>query len=212
MLPKQQSALAGKNRASAGKQQKVDAKPVQSYDCKQAIPKFSYHTVGRTIYFTNKSCGDYESVEWDFGDGQSSKELNPVHKYHKEGIYQFSLTACAANGEDKKFSGQVFIFQTAKKAQEVNRLPQQTCLVQPKSSVKIKKQQAYFTNKTIGEYERIRWDFGDGTFSLAENPVHTYPEAGTYYITQIAYNNGCEKSVSSTISIKKQKSLFFSRP
>ena len=32
------------------------------------------------------------------------------------------------------------------------------------------------------------WDFGDGNFSIAENPTHTYTDNGTYDITLIATN------------------------
>lgn len=38
-----------------------------------------------------------------------------------------------------------------------------------------------------------RWDFGDGTFSSQQQPVHTYPAAGTYAVRLRACNtSGCD--------------------
>lgn len=34
----------------------------------------------------------YDSLEWDFGDGDISKEINPVHIYKNTGDYEFKLT------------------------------------------------------------------------------------------------------------------------
>jgi gliding motility-associated-like protein len=47
---------------------------------------YSYSTYGNysindPIQFTNTATGDYVSMLWDFGDGTSSTELNPVHTF-----------------------------------------------------------------------------------------------------------------------------------
>ena len=39
----------------------------------------------RLVAFKDKSYGDITSWKWDFGDGQSSTEQNPVHSYEKPG-------------------------------------------------------------------------------------------------------------------------------
>ncbi|MBQ3363303.1 MAG: PKD domain-containing protein [Muribaculaceae bacterium] len=44
-----------------------------------------------TVEFTNTSSKS-GAVTWDFGDGTSSTEMNPSHKYEKAGIYQVTLT------------------------------------------------------------------------------------------------------------------------
>ena len=49
-----------------------------------------------------------------------------------------------------------------------------------------------FINTATGNYESILWDFGDGSFSGEENPIHTYVEIGSYVVTQtVTYPFGC---------------------
>jgi PKD repeat protein/uncharacterized protein (DUF779 family) len=45
------------------------------------------------VQFENKTTGDAESFLWDFGDGTTSTERNPVHTYSEAGIYSVSLTS-----------------------------------------------------------------------------------------------------------------------
>jgi len=49
-----------------------------------------------------------------------------------------------------------------------------------------------FINLATGNYESILWDFGDGSFSAEENPVHIYFVPGSYIVTQsVTYSYGC---------------------
>ncbi len=62
---------------------------------------FTYHVeddrygldfyVVSTVEFTNTSAKSGQ-VTWDFGDGTTSTEMNPSHKYAKAGVYQVTLT------------------------------------------------------------------------------------------------------------------------
>ena len=49
------------------------------------------------VTFTNTS-ENAESYKWDFGDGETSEEENPVHEYAEEGSYDVVLTATNADG------------------------------------------------------------------------------------------------------------------
>lgn len=49
-----------------------------------------------------------------------------------------------------------------------------------------------FTNTATGDYLSVLWDFGDGSFSAEENPVHTFVSTGNYVVTQtVTYPYGC---------------------
>lgn len=63
-----------------------------------------------TVTFENKSV-DAVSYSWDFGDGETSTEENPVHTYAGEGVYEVTLTGTDAVG-DEKVATQTIIFAT----------------------------------------------------------------------------------------------------
>lgn len=47
---------------------------------------------GRPVQFTDFSNGAVVSWLWDFGDGQTSTERNPVHVFSEPGEYDVTLT------------------------------------------------------------------------------------------------------------------------
>jgi PKD repeat protein len=53
-----------------------------------------------TVTFTDLSAGNPTSWKWDFGDGATSTEQNPVHVYQVEGAYDVTLTASNSYGSD----------------------------------------------------------------------------------------------------------------
>ncbi|OIQ22226.1 MAG: hypothetical protein BM557_01570 [Flavobacterium sp. MedPE-SWcel] len=50
-----------------------------------------------TVNFTNLST-NYDSLEWDFGDGTTSTEENPIHIFTTEGVQEIELKAIKENG------------------------------------------------------------------------------------------------------------------
>lgn len=61
-----------------------------------------------------------------------------------------------------------------------------------------------FTNTATGDYVSVLWDFGDGSFTGEENPVHTYLQVGSYVVTQtVTYPFGCEYTRVITLIVEK---------
>jgi PKD repeat protein len=56
----------------------------------------------KPIKFIDKSTGLPTSWKWNFGDGKSSYQQNPKHKYDKEGTYTVSLKVTNKNGSNTK--------------------------------------------------------------------------------------------------------------
>lgn len=59
------------------------------------VAEFSSTNVGRTATFTDESSdedGDVVGWLWDFGDGETSTQQNPVHTYATAGTYTVTLT------------------------------------------------------------------------------------------------------------------------
>jgi len=52
------------------------------------------------VSFRDTSTGIINSWSWNFGEGGTSTEQNPVHMYRTAGIYSVSLTASGAYGSD----------------------------------------------------------------------------------------------------------------
>ncbi len=61
---------------------------------------FSTQINGLTVIFTDSSSGDPTAWSWDFGDGGTSAEENPVHTYARADTYTVRLTATNAVGSD----------------------------------------------------------------------------------------------------------------
>ncbi|GAB6279311.1 MAG: hypothetical protein STSR0006_13170 [Lentimicrobium sp.] len=59
---------------------------------------FTMQIDGRTVTFTNTT-ENGETYLWNFGDGNTSTEKEPVHTYAGDGIYIITLTASNPNGE-----------------------------------------------------------------------------------------------------------------
>ncbi|WP_165394850.1 PKD domain-containing protein [Methanofollis fontis] len=57
-------------------------------------------TAPLTVEFNDTSSGMPESWAWEFGDGATSEEQNPVHTYGLPGTYTVSLTVSTATGSD----------------------------------------------------------------------------------------------------------------
>ena len=87
-----------------GQDQKSVADYIHSFE--MPVADFSASTtkakVGEKITFTDSSIGPANSWLWDFGDGTTSTEQNPVKSYKKTGTYSVTLNATNACGSDTK--------------------------------------------------------------------------------------------------------------
>lgn len=71
----------------------------------EAIPEVSFTNttacIGQQIQFTNNTSiaiGTIAGYTWDFGEGNSSALVNPVHQYERNGDYTTTLKAFTENG------------------------------------------------------------------------------------------------------------------
>ena len=126
----------------------------------------SYDTDGEIIFW-----------KWDFGDGNSSFNQNPIYSYSNNGTYIVNLTIRDDDGEIN--------FLT--KSLTITNLPPIANFtwnpIIPKSY-----QNIFITDSsydTDGYIVNWSWDFGDGNISYEQNPIHFYSEFNYYLITLI---------------------------
>lgn len=149
------------------------------------IALFSYSQNELKVTFTNTS-QNAQSYVWTFGDGQISKEKNPVHTYAKAGTYNVQLTATNIT-KSNTYSQNVTISQaevtpTAKFSYTKNGLT------------------VTFSNSSTNA-QSYKWEFGDGQTSTANNPSHTYSNYGTYNVTLTAINGSKTNTTSQNITL-----------
>ena len=60
---------------------------------------------------------------------------------------------------------------------------------------------AQFLNTSSGDPTSFSWDFGDGTGSNEENPVHLFPAAGDYAVTLTVRRDGLTDEVSKFVTV-----------
>lgn len=56
----------------------------------------------RKVSFTDESFGEVNTWNWDFGDGKTSKEKDPVHTYTKAGKYVVILEVSGPDGKSRR--------------------------------------------------------------------------------------------------------------
>jgi len=137
-------------------------------------------TVGNApfaVTFTDLSKGNPTSWSWNFGDGQISMEQSPVHTYTENGVYTVSLSASNANGEDKETK---LNYITVKKGPIADFVVNERI---GKAPFIVK-----FQDTSAGNPTRWLWEFGDGTESTEQNPMHIYLYEGAYDVRLTVWN------------------------
>lgn len=167
---------------------------------KQTLPQvnFSYTTIEGClpleVTFTNTTIyADSSTILWDFGDGNISTEWNPVHTYEVSGVYTISLQA----------SNELGVMVTEEKTIVVDLTQGPKADFRPRLAQRyIRNEDIFLTNRSQ-RAETYFWDFGDGTTSTLEEPIHQYADTGSYDITLIAQNAlGCVDTLVKPIVIE----------
>ena len=162
--------------------------------------------VGEATEFVNSSSGDIEAFQWDFGDGQSSTDENPLHLFADIGEYEVELTAVGASGCSVRKSESIQIRSIP--------IPDFQILGPPSSCSGTP---SFFENQTMnpdgGEISQWLWSFDDGTSNQTTTditPEHTFASAGVYQVSLSASTAlGCVETKQKEIVIYKSPEADF---
>ncbi|WP_462317435.1 PKD domain-containing protein [Marinilabilia sp.] len=137
-----------------------------------------------TVSFTNYSVGVQDrDYHWDFGDGNTSGDQNPVHTFEDAGDYSVVLTVPGPDGIEGHYQ----------KIIRVHEHPEAAFDVTP-SEVYVPGDEVRFFDLSVGS-EEYEWHFGDGNISTEAHPVHEYTESGVYDVMLHVTNEfGCTDS------------------
>lgn len=136
---------------------------------------------------------------WDFGDGNLTYTQNPTHTYDSAGTYYVSLTVTSSYGCDMSNTLSYPIVVYPHPEAEFTISPSETSIYEP--NIQLNDESA---GATMWD-----WDFGDNETSILQEPYHTYPDTGTYYVTQIAINQyGCRDTTSHPVRINGETTTF----
>jgi beta propeller repeat protein len=124
-----------------------------------------------TLSFFDNSAGNPTSYSWDFGDGNCSSDKNPVYTYYEPGLYTISLTVWNSWSRDAKVIPDYIT---------VGTVPHANFSFNPPSGPAPLTVQ--FNDISTGQPNAWHWDFGDGSSSDEQNPVHIFINPGNYTV------------------------------
>lgn len=134
--------------------------------CAPPAVGFSAQVNQLTLSFFDESSDDVTQWLWDFGDGNTSTQQNPVHTYDSPGTYVICLTVTSNCGTN-----------TVCLQATINCVPPTVGFQAQVSQLTIS-----FINTSSADATSWLWDFGDGNTSTQQHPVHTYASPGTYNV------------------------------
>ncbi len=138
-------------------------------------------TAPLNVKFTDTSTGYPTQWYWTFGDGTNATEQNPAHIYTSAGKFTVSLTATNSLGTNTRTEKE-FITVKSIKPPSADFSGKPTSGRAPLAVV--------FSDTSTGSPTSWYWEFGDGTNSTIQNPVHTFLAAGKYTVSMTASNTG----------------------
>ncbi len=147
-----------------------------------------------TVQFTNQSTGVITTYNWNFGDGTTSTEQNPLHQFTAVGTYNVILSVTGPGGTS---------FVTRKITVEDPVIPAPVAAFTPDKTTGTAPLTVMFANGSTGQITSYVWDFGDGQTSTDKNAVHTFTGVGNYRVRLTAIGPGGQSTAESTITVNQ---------
>ncbi|MBN2411095.1 PKD domain-containing protein [candidate division KSB1 bacterium] len=160
------------------------------------VADFTFTVSGLEVTFSDQSTdpdGNITATNWNFGDGSTSNEQNPVHSYAAGGTYIVTLTVTDNNQAANS------IFKAVTVETSVNQPPIADF------TFTVSELEVTFSDQSTdpdGSIQEWNWNFGDGSTSNEQNPVHSYAAGGTYIVTlTVTDNNQATNSIFKAVTV-----------
>ncbi len=142
------------------------------------------------VTFTDLSEGSVTGWTWDFGDGKTSNERQPVHIYTAVGTYDVKLTARGPGGSNLRLIPGV-----------VSVAPPMTAAFDFVSPGGVAPITVRFIDRSTGSPTGWLWDFADGAVSNQRNTTHTFTRGGTFPVKLTVTRGGLSRSATLDVPI-----------
>jgi len=170
-------------------------------DNQDPVAAFTFNCDALACTFTDGSddpdgVDDIVSRSWDFGGDGTSEEPNPTHTFSAANTYDVSLTVTDAAGATSTVNQDVTVTTTPNAPPTAD------------FDFVCNAEECTFTDAsadTDGAVEAWGWDFGDGTTSEEQSPVHTYAditELTEFEVTlTVTDDDGATNAISQTVAV-----------
>jgi gliding motility-associated-like protein len=148
------------------------------------------------VDFNDLSSGNPTSYFWDFGNGATSTLKNPSTTYFTEGVYSVKLTVKNNSGTNTLTRSSLITLY--------GKPTPQFIVSDSTGCFPIRSQFTDLSGSSTGTTNsKWFWDFGDGTQSTDQNPLHTYTSSGNFGVTiKVTNDKGCSNVLTKPAYIK----------
>ena len=141
-----------------------------------------------TVKFQDNSTGSPTSWFWDFGNGITSTSQNPAVTYALYGNYTVRLIV--RNSTEEAYKVNYINIYATPKANFLVPVGDSGCVF---PAIEFLKDTTSFFNASPKSW---LWDFGDGSTSTQQNPVHTFTTETKYTISlTVQTTQGCSATI-----------------
>ena len=147
------------------------------------------------VQFTDTSTGSPTEWAWDFGDGGTSAEQDPLYTYVTPGTFDVTLVVTNTMGSDTVTST-VTVYESP-----VADFDWPTPVVVGEA--------VQFTDTSSGSPVSWLWETSDGYSYNTQNPQHTFYTAGDFLVTLTVTNSmGCSDTIEQTVAVVELYKLY----
>ena len=155
-------------------------------------------TVGVGVRFMDKSLDPEDrALEylWDFGDGVTSAEMNPLHVFDSSGTKSVRLTVTDDEGASDTITRGIMVYPNVRPTADFSFSPDGGTI----------EDVVYFVDESVDEDGSVvswSWDFGDGDTSSRREPDHRFSDSGVHHVTlTVEDDDGNQDSVTLPVTV-----------